>query len=94
MATAIQAEHGACHSGLHKPAETWIYNAMAVLLNAVLLAACGGGGGSGAASYTVGGTLSGLAGSGLVLQINGGDDLTLSANQSFSFATKLARGTS
>jgi len=36
-------------------------------------------------SYTIGGVVSGLAGSNLVLQNNGGDDMTLSANGSFSF---------
>jgi hypothetical protein len=42
--------------------------------------------------YTVGGTASGLNGSGLVLEDNGGDDLALSANGSFTFATALAAG--
>lgn len=41
-------------------------------------------------TYTVGGTVSGLSGSGLVLQNNGGDNLSISANGSFSFATSLA----
>jgi hypothetical protein len=40
--------------------------------------------------FTVGGTLSGLAaGNSLVLQNNGGDDLLLSANGNFTFATAL-----
>ncbi len=39
--------------------------------------------------YLVGGTVSGLKGTGLVLQNNGVDDLTLSANGSFSFATSV-----
>ncbi len=42
--------------------------------------------------YTVGGTVSGLAGSGLVLQNNGGDDLAIAADGSFTFATPLADG--
>jgi hypothetical protein len=42
-------------------------------------------------SYSVGGTLSGLSGT-VVLQNNAGDDLTLSANASFSFATPVADG--
>ncbi len=59
------------------------------------LTACGGGGygGGGGTTYTVGGTLSGLTGSGLVLQDNGGDNLALSANGAFTFATKLPAGT-
>ena len=43
------------------------------------------------ASYSVGGTVSGLSGT-VVLQDNGGDDLSVSANGSFTFATKLADG--
>ena len=42
-------------------------------------------------TYSVGGTVSGLSGS-VVLQDNGGDNLTVAANGSFSFATKLASG--
>src|SRR5438445_11816167 len=51
----------------------------------------GGGGGSPARS-TVGGSVSGLTASGLVLRNNGGDDLSISANGSFTFATALANG--
>ena len=44
-------------------------------------------------AYTVGGTLSGLAGSqSVVLQDNGTDNLTLSSNGSFTFATSVAQG--
>jgi N-acetylneuraminic acid mutarotase len=43
-------------------------------------------------SYTIGGTLSGLSGTGLVLQDNGGDNLSVAANGSFTFATKVASG--
>ena len=44
-----------------------------------------------AARYSVGGTVSGLAAGGvLVLQNNGGDDLGLSANGGFTFASPLA----
>ncbi len=39
--------------------------------------------------YTVGGTVSGLAGSGFVLQNNGSDDLAIDANGVFTFATAL-----
>ncbi|VAW99558.1 probable outer membrane secretion protein -Rhodobacter capsulatus, partial [hydrothermal vent metagenome] len=37
-------------------------------------------------NYTVGGQVEGLTGSGLVLQNNGGDNLTISANGAFSFS--------
>jgi hypothetical protein len=66
----------------------------------VALAGCGGGGGIGkptppppAQTYTVGGAATGLAGSGLVLQNNAGDDLAVAASGTFKFATALAGGT-
>ncbi|MGB9092599.1 MAG: hypothetical protein WCB93_00635 [Gallionella sp.] len=43
-------------------------------------------------SHTVGGSVSGLPGSGLVLQLNGANDLPVSANGKFSFPKTLARG--
>jgi hypothetical protein len=47
-----------------------------------------------AGTISIGGSVSGLAGSGLVLQNNGGDNLKVSGNGSFSFATLLASGSS
>ena len=49
------------------------------------------GGSAGTPTYSVGGTLSGLSGT-VVLQDNGGDNLTLTANGSFTFATQLVGG--
>lgn len=46
-----------------------------------------------AATYTVGGSISGLAGGAVVLQNNGGDDLSVSSNGGFTFGTALAGGT-
>ena len=43
------------------------------------------------ATYSVGGTVSGLSGT-VVLQDNGGDDLSVSASGAFTFATALATG--
>lgn len=43
--------------------------------------------------YTVGGTVTGLAGSGLVLQNNGADDLPIAANGGFTFGESLPSGT-
>ena len=43
-------------------------------------------------SFTIGGMVSGLAGAGLVLQSNGGDDLAIASNGRFTFATKLQSG--
>src|SRR5262245_20847331 len=48
-------------------------------------------GSGGPTTYEVGGTVSGLSGT-VVLQDNGGDNLTVSANGSFTFATALASG--
>ena len=71
------------------------------------LTACGGGGSAGTSSgssgsgsspssyYSVGGTVSGLSASGLVLTDNGGDNLSVSSGASaFTFATKLLSGSS
>lgn len=44
-------------------------------------------------SFSVGGIVSGLSGSQLVLQLNGGDDLAIASNGRFTFATSLAGGT-
>lgn len=43
-------------------------------------------------SFTIGGAVSGLEGSGLVLRNNGGDDLAVSANGQFTFAAPIASG--
>jgi hypothetical protein len=43
-------------------------------------------------TYTIGGTISGLSGTGLVLQNNGGNNLSVSANGSFTFTTAIASG--
>jgi hypothetical protein len=42
--------------------------------------------------FTVGGSVAGLAGSGLVLRNNGADDLAIAANGGFTFATSLRTG--
>jgi len=62
---------------------------------AMLMSACGGGssGESGPLpAFTIGGTVSGLVGTGLVLRDNGGDALTVDANGAFTFATKITSG--
>jgi N-acetylneuraminic acid mutarotase len=45
-------------------------------------------------TYTVGVTVSGLVGSGLTLQLNGGDDLEIAGNGSINFSTGVASGAS
>lgn len=42
--------------------------------------------------FTVGGTVTGLTGTGLVLRNNGGDDLSVSADGAFTFATPVPSG--
>ncbi|HEY8905500.1 MAG TPA: beta-propeller fold lactonase family protein [Rhodoferax sp.] len=44
------------------------------------------------ATFTIGGTVSGLTGTGLVLQNNGGDNNSVAADGTFSFATAVAPG--
>jgi hypothetical protein len=70
-------------------------SAAAVLILA-LLAACNGAVKDAlsklSAKYTVGGTVSGLTGTGLLLEDNTGDDLAVHASGTFTFATALAVG--
>ena len=71
-----------------------------ILSSALLAAACSGvhtaAGGSGSGGTTgpfaIGGTVSGLTGTGLVLQDNAGDNLAISANGAFTFPTNIASG--
>lgn len=63
----------------------WSVGALAVLT------ACGGGSASGP-TYSLGGTVSGLVGSGLQLSDNGGSALAVSANGFFTIATSVAPG--
>jgi len=67
---------------------------VAVVLATLCVAGCGGGraGVGPPATYTVGGTVSGLIGSGLVLRDNGADDLSVSSSGPFVFATPIASG--
>lgn len=43
-------------------------------------------------SYNIAGTVTGLSGSGLVLEVNGGNNLPVSANGSFAFTTPISSG--
>jgi hypothetical protein len=56
-----------------------------------LLYGCGGGAQN---SYTVSAKVSGLSGSGLILQLAGGSDVAVMADGSYTFATPLASGMS
>ena len=63
-----------------------------------IIAGCGGGKSAGTVqntpttTYTIGGSVSGLSGSGLVLQNNGGNNQTITANGSFTFSTAVSSG--
>ncbi|MFZ4528229.1 MAG: hypothetical protein ACOYNW_07020 [Undibacterium curvum] len=82
------------------------FNGATMLTIAALLSACGGGGGgtdgssgnsggAATASFSIGGTVSGLtAGKQVVLQNNAGDSLTVSANAAFTFAGKVNQNAS
>src|ERR1700676_3991629 len=56
----------------------------------ILLAGCGGS--SRPVTYTVRTSVSGLSGSGLILQLNAGNDLAVTANGNFTFATPVTSG--
>lgn len=78
-----------------RPAFRWAPVAVA----AVLLAGCGGGDDDGTTpppsvgAFTIGGTVAGLgSGKTLTLQNNAGDDLSVNANGSFVFVTRLDSG--
>ena len=66
---------------------------------ALFMVGCGGGSSGSASSpppppttYTVGGTVTGLTGSGLLLQTNTGDVVTVPAAGAFTFANQLGGG--
>ena len=67
-----------------------------IIFLTLFIVACGssGWGPTPSEKYTVGGTVSGLSGSGLVLQNNGGDDLSISTDGTFTFAMPIANGAS
>jgi Galactose oxidase, central domain len=71
----------------------WLKSSLVVMLSAVLYACSGtpkaSSSGSGS-SFTIGGTVSGLTGTGLVLQDNGGSNLSISANGAFTFSATVA----
>src|ERR1700690_1300006 len=77
-------------------------SALALLSATLAVAACSGGGVSTTDTtrfvsefqFSVGGSASGLTGSNLVLQNNGGDNLGVAASGAFKFATPLITGDS
>ena len=80
-----------------------VAGAVVIALFALTLSACGGGGGGGGGSgsasstpttYTISVSVSGLLGSGLQLQLNGGNTLNVAANGNVTFPGSLANGSS
>jgi len=63
-----------------------------LIIPALFASGCGGAGNSGPTTYSVGGTIAGLAGSGLVLQDNGSDNLAVNRGGSFTFAHAIPSG--
>jgi hypothetical protein len=74
-----------------------IFTLFAAVVTGLACWSCGGSSGGGTppppTTYTIGGTVTGLSGTGLVLQDNGGDSLTIAVGATtFTFATKIASG--
>jgi 6-phosphogluconolactonase (cycloisomerase 2 family) len=67
---------------------------LTALVASALVASCGGASVTQTATYSVGGLASGLVGTGLVLQDNGGNNLTVSGNGPFTFSSALTNGSS
>lgn len=80
------------------------YRGFIVAFSVSWLTACSGSGGGGhddepapspvPSTHAVGGAVTGLSGSSVVLRNNGGDSLTVSSSGEFSFATPIAQGSS
>ena len=76
----------------------WIKPVLFAVVASAALAACGDGGEKPVEevpvtpTFTIGGTVSGLTGTGLVLQNNAGNDFAVSSNGNFTFNTRLAGG--
>jgi 6-phosphogluconolactonase (cycloisomerase 2 family) len=65
------------------------------MLTGIFVVACGGSDSvTKTPTYSIGGTVSGLVGTGLVLQDNGSGNLAVSASGPFTFATSLTNGSS
>ena len=80
-------------SGVHSQGRGWPI--VAGVVTAILLSGCGGGGSSAPTTYTVGGSVTGLqSGASVVLQNNGSDATTVSANGAFTFSNGTASGAS
>src|SRR5579859_6529889 len=82
---------------LLKVSTSRLVDSAGIIVSVLWLAACSGGVGStdtssSVVTYSVGGTVSGLSGSGLVLENNGADNLVIHADGSFTFPSTLITG--
>ena len=86
--------HDPANASTHMEATMKSFMFILAIVSSFLLASCGSyqGAASSPATYTIGGTVSGLTGTGLVLQDNLGNNLSVSANGSFTFTTAIASG--
>jgi len=89
LANAI-ASNGTTHSALLSTAASSTLTAPAGF-NTALIAAYADTA-SGKIPFTIGGSVTGLSGSGLVLQNNGADNLSIAGNGNFSFANSMTTG--
>ena len=76
---------------LHKALNRLVLG-ITLLLSGMGISSCGGEGLT--SEYTVGGLVTGLAGSGLALRLNGGEELTIYGNGPFLFQTNIWNGSS
>jgi N-acetylneuraminic acid mutarotase len=77
-----------------KDVKPLMFTLMVVVMAVISFSACGGGSTPAPPpiTYTIGGTVSALSGTQLVLQNNGGNNLPVSANGAFTFSTPIASG--
>ncbi len=78
------------HTPQQRPPRTFTTFLLTALI--LLLQACSSGGGGPAPTYTVGGSVTGLGNSPVVLQNNGSESLSISADGSYQFPTALNQG--
>lgn len=78
---------------MKSPFQTWLVRLAVLGVLPFFLSSCGSSySAPTTTTYTIGGMVSGLSGTGLVLQDNGGNSLSVTANGNFTFTTAIASG--